>query len=119
MYILLARLTLIVHKAFILFAVAGGVVLFYRKNLIWLHGPVVAWAAGVAFLGLPCPLTPLEKWFLNQAHYPAYSGSFIEHYLLTFIYPAGLTRSIQISLGLIVIGINTTIYWLVFLRNHN
>ncbi|WP_150107720.1 DUF2784 domain-containing protein [Methylobacter tundripaludum] len=39
-----------------------------------------------------------------------YSGSFVEHYLLPVIYPAGLTRDIQFGLAGLVILINVAIY---------
>jgi hypothetical protein len=39
-----------------------------------------------------------------------YSGSFIEHYLLPIIHPAGLTRDIQLWLAGLVILVNVAIY---------
>jgi hypothetical protein len=34
------------------------------------------------------------------------------------LYPAGLTRGVQISLGMLVIGINVAIYGWIFARRH-
>ena len=39
-----------------------------------------------------------------------YSGGFIEHYVLPVIYPAGLTRNIQLWLGLGVLVVNVIAY---------
>jgi hypothetical protein len=39
-----------------------------------------------------------------------YSGSFIEHYLLPIIYPAGLARDIRLWLAGFVIRVNVAIY---------
>lgn len=113
-YVTLARLTLIVHFLFILFVVLGGLFVLRRPKLAWIHLPVFLWGAGILIFSVPCPLTPLEKLFLEQAHYPAYEGSFIEHYLLSVIYPGGLTRTVQLILALVVLMINGPIYWYVF-----
>jgi uncharacterized membrane protein len=48
-----------------------------------------------------------------------YSGSFIEHYLIPIIYPAGLDERLQYVLGTLVIVINLVIYgWVLFRRSH-
>ena len=39
-----------------------------------------------------------------------YSESFVEHYLIPVLYPAALTREIQIALGLLVLAINALAY---------
>jgi hypothetical protein len=39
-----------------------------------------------------------------------YSGGFVSHYLIQVIYPPGLTRGIQIGLGLAVVLIAATGY---------
>ena len=43
-----------------------------------------------------------------------YDGGFIEHYLLASIYPDGLTRGVQIGLGIFVLALNFALYarWL-------
>ena len=60
-------------------------------------------------MGWICPLTPLEQQFRIAAGQQGYNTSFIEHYLLVVIYPDGLTRPIQIALGVVVL-INALIY---------
>jgi hypothetical protein len=37
----------------------------------------------------------------------AYQGGFIEHCVTAVLYPSGLTRPIQIALGMLVLGIST------------
>lgn len=44
-----------------------------------------------------------------------YAGGFIDHYLLPVIYPAGLTREIQWSLGAGVIVLNAIVYGVLFI----
>ena len=72
----------------------------------WLAG----WGALISFTGMICPLTPLEKWLRVRAALGAYEGGFIEHYLLPILYPPGLTRSTQIALGMLVLGVNLGVY---------
>ena len=61
-------------------------------------------------LGWTCPLTPLEKFLRNAGGEEGYSGGFIDHYLTSLIYPEGLTRDMQITLGLIALATNIVIY---------
>ncbi|MCK4711136.1 MAG: DUF2784 domain-containing protein, partial [Gammaproteobacteria bacterium] len=84
--------------------------LFKWRWVAWLHVPVVIWGAIIEFMGWICPLTPIENMLRYSGGSAGYSNSFIEHYLLPVIYPAALTRELQIVLGIMVIVINTLIY---------
>ena len=67
----------------------------------------------VEFTGWICPLTPLENVLRTLAGAATYDSDFIEHYILPLLYPAELTRDIQLILGMIVIGVNAVAYgWL-------
>jgi hypothetical protein len=106
-----------VHLAFILFAVLGGVLVGRWPRLAWLHLPACCWAAAIEFWGGTCPLTPLENWLRERGGAVGYETGFIEHYLLPLIYPAALTREVQIVLGLLVVAINLSLYgWLLHRR---
>jgi len=107
---LLADAVLILHLAFIAFVVLGGFIVLRKPRLGWLHAPAAAWAAATEFLGIVCPLTPLENRLRALGGDAGYSGGFIEHYLTAWIYPAGLTRGTQWVLGLCVIAVNAAIY---------
>lgn len=112
----LADAVLIFHASFILFAVFGGLLAYrqgrWRKAWLILHLCCAAWAATVVIMGWTCPLTPLEQHLRQAAGEQGYTSSFIEHYLLVAIYPEGLTRPIQIALGIGVLTINALIYGL-------
>lgn len=113
-YPLLADLVLLAHLGFILFVVFGGLAVAYRPELAWLHLPCVAWGVAVEVGGWYCPLTPLENHFRNLAGETGYQGDFIQHYLLAAVYPEGLTREVQITLGLAALALNIVIYaWLI------
>ncbi|WP_304511513.1 DUF2784 domain-containing protein [Desulfobacula sp.] len=106
----MANCTLMLHFAFILFVVFGGLLIFYRKWMSWLHIPAVFWAVLIEFAGWICPLTPLENHFRTLAGQSWYDHGFIHHYLLKIIYPDGLTRQVQIFLGLGVLTFNLLVY---------
>ena len=48
-----------------------------------------------------------------------YPGSFIERYLLPVIYPAELTRELQLLLGLLVLAVNFAVYGMLWIRQKN
>jgi hypothetical protein len=106
----LADSLLVLHGLFILFVLVGGALVWRWPRLAWLHLPAVAWAAWVAWAGWICPLTPLENTLRRAAGQAGYEGGFIEHYLLGLIYPEGLTRGVQIGLGIGVAVLNITAY---------
>lgn len=106
----LADALLVLHGLFILFVLGGGALVWRWPRLAWLHLPAVAWAAWVACVGWICPLTPLENALRHAAGQPGYGGGFVEHYLLAVIYPAGLTRGVQIGLGVFVAVLNLGVY---------
>lgn len=106
----LADAVLLLHGLFILFAVLGGLLVWRWPRLAWLHLPAAAWAAWVAAAGWICPLTPLENVLRRSAGEAGYSGGFIAHYLLGLIYPEGLTRSVQVALGIGVVLLNGILY---------
>lgn len=112
-YRLLADALVVVHGAFVLFVVFGGFLALWKTRLAWVHIPAALWGAYVEFAGKICPLTPLENDFRQLAGERGYNEGFIEHYLIPLMYPEGLTRDIQLMLGLVVLAINLIAYGLV------
>ena len=115
-YGLLADALLMLHGIFVLFVVAGGLLVLRWPRLAWVHLPAAIWGAAIEFLGFICPLTPVEKAWRRAAGGTAYEGGFVEHYVTAALYPAGLTRSVQVALGLLVLGINGGVYWTLWRR---
>ena len=114
-YRLLADSVLVLHLLFIGFVIFGGLIVSHSAWAALGHIPVACWGVFIELTGGSCPLTALEASLRRAAGDAGYSDSFIEHYLLPIIYPAGLTRSIQFELAGFVILINVAIYgWLLY-----
>ena len=113
-YSYLADLVVLLHALFVLFVLVGGVLVLWKPVISWFHIPAVLWAAGIEFLGWICPLTPLENLLRTRGGDSGYATGFVEHYIMPLLYPAQLTRNMQISFGLIVLGANLVIYWYIW-----
>jgi len=113
-YRLMADIVVVTHFAFTIFVLLGGILAIWWRKVIWLHIPAAVWGALIEFAGWICPLTPLENRLRVKGGEAGYPGGFVEEYVLPVIYPAGLTREIQIILGIFVITVNLVIYWKVF-----
>jgi hypothetical protein len=113
-YPLLADILVLLHFAFIVFAVCGGLLALRWRWAPWIHIPAVAWATFVEWSGRICPLTPLEQLLRRAGGGSNYSGGFIEHYVIPVIYPAQLTRETQLVLGIGLLSLNLITYWLVW-----
>jgi Protein of Unknown function (DUF2784) len=112
----LADATVLVHAAFVVFVVCGGLLVARWPRIASVHLPAVVWAAWVELAGWTCPLTPLENWLRSEADDPIYTSSFVEHYLLPILYPSALSRPLQWVLGGLVLLINLTVYTVVLWR---
>ncbi|HEV2042790.1 MAG TPA: DUF2784 domain-containing protein [Casimicrobiaceae bacterium] len=107
---------LVAHLAFVLFVVFGALLLLRWPRLAWLHIPAFVWAAFIEFSGTICPLTPLEVALRQRAGQAGYGGSFVDHYVVSLLYPEGLTQNTQAMLGAMVVAINAAIYIVAFRR---
>jgi hypothetical protein len=108
---MLADLVVVLHFAFVLFVVFGGLLVLRWRRLAYVHLPVAFYGALIELVGWVCPLTPLEKRLRESAGLQGY-----EHYILPVLYPSGLTRGVQLLLGALVIGVNLAVYGIVLRR---
>ena len=113
-----ADILLLLHLAFILFVALGGFLVLRWPKLAWLHIPAVLWAFYIEITGAVCPLTPVENALRLAAGGVAYSGGFVDQYLIPLIYPSGLTRAGQLALGITVVLFNGLIYGVLALRRY-
>jgi hypothetical protein len=112
-----ADAVMLFHFCFIAFALLGSFLVLWRRWVIWLHLPGLAWGAWIELSGNICPLTPLENHFRQLAGQSTYGEGFITHYLGPVIYPAGLTRSAQFWILGVLIAVNLIGYALVIARS--
>jgi len=112
----LADLVLAVHAAFVVFAVAGGLLVLRWRWVAWLHVPALAWAAAIELVGGICPLTPLEDRLRGGADAATRSPDFVERVISALLYPTALTRADQIALGVALLVFNAAAYGLVLRR---
>ena len=107
---------LLLHVAFILFAVLGAALAIRWRWIPYVHVPAAIWGVYVELSNRVCPLTYLENHFRALAGQAGYTESFLDHYVLAIVYPSGLTRDVQLVLAGIVIAVNFALYGWLFLR---
>lgn len=106
----LADTVLFFHFIFVVFAIFGGLLVLYKRWVVWLHIPVVLWSSVVNLAGWICPLTPLENVYRFAAGQAGYEGSFIEHYIGSLVYPGGMTREFELIAGVSILVWNGLVY---------
>jgi len=109
----LGDLVLVIHFGFIVFVALGALLALRWPRSTWIHAPAATWGILVELAGLACPLTALEVHLRRSAGSAGYGGGFIDHYVGAVIYPTGLTRGIQIWIGISVLALNALLYGLV------
>jgi hypothetical protein len=110
LYRFLADAVLLLHLGFILFVVVGALLVARRRRWLPVHLAAAGWGFLVEATGAACPLTWAVLAFRRLAGQAGYQGGFVDHYLVPLIYPAGLTRGLQLGLGLGVLAINAILY---------
>ena len=119
LYHWLANLVVLLHLGFVVFVVVGALLVMRWPRLAWVHVPAAVWGVLIEFAGWICPLTPLENHLRRLAGEGGYAGGFIEHYVKTLIYPAGLNRNTQILLGVFVLLVNIVCYGVIVRRSRS
>lgn len=113
-YRIAADAILLLHLAFTLFTVLGGLLVLRRPSLIWLHLAAVLWGVVIEWADWVCPLTPLENFLRERGGEAGYAGGFIEHYVALLLYPENLTIALRYLLGGGLIAANLIIYGYIF-----
>lgn len=115
-YRLLADAVVLLHFAFLVFVVLGGLLVLRSWKFAWAHLPAAAWGAFVELYLHYCPLTPLENWLRVRGGTGTYAGGFIAHYIEPVIYPPGLTPGMQVLLGILLLCGNLGVYGIAWRR---
>jgi Protein of Unknown function (DUF2784) len=114
---LLADLLVGLHLAFTGFVIFGGFLAWKWRWALLAHPPALAWGFWVETSGQICPLTPLENQLRQLAGAAGYRGGFLDHYVVSVLYPPGLTRPDQWLLAALLLAINFVAYG-ALLRRH-
>ncbi|HSC55554.1 MAG TPA: DUF2784 domain-containing protein [Nitrospira sp.] len=118
-YSFLADLLVVLHMAFVLFVLFGGLLTVKWPRALWLHLPAVAWGALVEFTGWFCPLSSYEYSLRMQGGESADQGDFVSRWFLPVLYPDFLTPRIQVAFGGLILVMNVTIYAWIWRRRLN
>ena len=118
LYRITADCIFLLHLAFTLFTVLGGLLVLRRPSLLWMHLSAVLWGVVIEWADWICPLTPLENYLREKGGEAGYAGGFIEQYLSLLLYPEHLTISLRYLLAAGLITINLIIYGVVFRKRH-
>lgn len=113
---ILADAVLVLHGAFIAWALLGACAVWRWPRLVWWHLPALAWGVWIEASAGLCPLTPLEVGLRQRAGQQGYAGGFIDHYLGALIYPQGLTPAAQWRIALALAAVNLLLYGLIVWR---
>lgn len=94
------------HFAYLGYLAAGGFLAWRLPRTIMFHIPAVAWGIASIVLGLPCPLTALERWARAGAGMATLPPEgFIAHYLTGVLYPVELSSFVQtLAFGAVLIS---------------
>ncbi len=116
LYRFLADTVLIVHFAFAVFTLLGGLLLLRFPKLMPFHLAALCWAVVVQWANLICPLTPLENHLRVLGHQDGYAAGFVEHFVLKVMYPDDLTVELRYLIGMVLVAVNAAVYVVVAWR---
>lgn len=95
---------MVLHFAFIVFVATGALLAWRWPGLVWLHLPAVAWGLGSLLIGIPCPLTALEKGLRRRAGSADYQGGFVDRYIEDVVYPEEYTVVLHAVAAVVIVG---------------
>jgi hypothetical protein len=98
-YRVLADFVVVVHFAFVVFVAIGGLLAWRWPLLIWVHVPLVLWAAGIVTIGYSCPLTGLERTLRRHGGEEADGDGFVDRYLEDVLFPGELTPYLRVLMA--------------------
>jgi hypothetical protein len=105
LYDTLANAVVFLHFCFILFVATGALLTWRWPRLAWAHLPGLVWGVGSVTIGLPCPLTALEKTLRYRAGAKGYEGGFVDRYIEGVIYPQAYSSFLRaVAVVMIVVG---------------
>jgi hypothetical protein len=99
-----ADAVVVIHFAFVVFVVVGGVLALRWPKLLWIHVPTVLYSVWIITFSITCPLTPLERDLRERGGQDRYGESFIERYVEGVLYPGDMLRQAQAVAAVVVVA---------------
>jgi hypothetical protein len=99
-----ADAVVVIHFAFVVFVVVGGVLALRWPKLLWIHVPTVLYSVWIITFSITCPLTPLERDLRERGGQDRYGESFIERYVEGMLYPGDMLRQAQAVAAVVVVA---------------
>ena len=99
-----ADAVVVIHFAFVVFVVFGGVLALRWPRVLWIHVPAVLYSIWILAFSITCPLTPLERNLRERGGQDRYDESFIERYVEGVLYPGDMLRPAQFVAALVVVA---------------
>ena len=103
-YRLAADAVVVIHFAFVVFVVIGGVLALRWPRVFWIHVPAVLYSVWIIAFSITCPLTPLERYLRERGGQDRYDESFIERYVEGVLYPGDMLRPAQFVAAVVVVA---------------
>lgn len=116
-YLLAADAVLLLHTLFVVFVIAGLILIFLGKALNWswvrnrwfriAHLVAIGIVVLQSWFGAICPLTTIEMALRSRAGDATYTGSFIAHWLDSLLYyraPAWVFAVCYTAFGALVVA---------------
>lgn len=113
-YRALARTIAAVHITYVVFVVAGSLLVLRWPSLVWAHVACIAWAFATMTTDLGCYLTTWEKSLWRRGGREPYPEGFLQHHVLHVIFPAEESRKAHIKLGVAVVVLNAGVYAFIY-----
>lgn len=101
---------MVVHLLFVAFLLVGGFLAWRWPSAGPAHIAALVVSAAIYLGGFDCPLTNLERYLRTRAGETPYTDGFIAHYLVTPLYPTGMTAALGIGLVVVVVGLTVLAY---------
>ena len=109
-YSMMADMAALLHALFVIFVVAGGLLVWRWRTIAWLHIPVATYGILIMVFDWPCPLTGLELRWRSLAGEQVQWQEFLEHYLFSRVGLTGDEWFVLVVLVLVMTAINYAPY---------
>lgn len=113
LYRTLADVVVVIHFAFVVFVVIGGLLALRWRRVLWAHVPSVVYSIWIITFSITCPLTPLERNLRERGGQERYEESFIERYVEGILYPGDMLRQAQ-AVGATIVVLS----WIALVLQH-